>query len=155
MSLPTIRTDTYPWTKITALIFAHQTFIDRVFLEQLIGQDIVGFRAPRFSLVPRSSWAVDVLKDIGFTYSSSVMPTTLALYGYPGVPTQPFAWDNGLIEFPVPLVSLGGRKIPYLGGIYLYLSPKWLTDRWMSDCRAEEVLWTYMHPYDVEQAQLI
>ena len=36
--------------------------------------NIEGFRAPIFSLMPSTSWAYDVLKELGFSYSSSVLP---------------------------------------------------------------------------------
>ena len=67
-------------------------------LEELAGTPVVGFRAPTFSLVPESRWAVDVLADAGFTYSSSVLPARNPLFG------DPTAADHA-----VPLAQRPGR----------------------------------------------
>ena len=73
---------------------------------------MLGFRAPTFSLVPESRWAVDVLADIGFTYSSSVLPARSPLFGDPTLPTTPFRWPNGLVELPCPVVRAERRRAP-------------------------------------------
>ena len=52
----------------------------------------------------RRRWAVDVLGDLGFSYSSSVLPTRHPLFGDPGAPAVPFRWPNGLVELPCPVV---------------------------------------------------
>jgi peptidoglycan/xylan/chitin deacetylase (PgdA/CDA1 family) len=41
----------------------------RAVLQDLTGQEIVGYRAPTFSLVRRTAWAVDAIHDAGFRYS--------------------------------------------------------------------------------------
>ena len=43
-------------------------------LAQLVQAEIKGFRAPIFSLVPESAWAPEILSELGFKYSSSVLP---------------------------------------------------------------------------------
>ena len=58
----------------------------KALLEDLGGHEVLGFRAPTFSLVPESRWAVDVLAELGFTYSSSVLPARSPLFGDPTAP---------------------------------------------------------------------
>ena len=41
-------------------------------LEDTTGQQVVGYRAPSFSI---TDWAVSVLQEMGFEYDSSVFPT--------------------------------------------------------------------------------
>ena len=53
----------------------------RALLQDLSGQSVEGYRAPMMSLVPASNWAVPILADLGFTYSSSTLPAPSPLYG--------------------------------------------------------------------------
>src|SRR5262249_31707555 len=85
-------------------------------LEDISGSPVRGFRAPMFSLVERSRWALDVLADAGFDYSSSVLPARSPLFGDPTLPRAPFRWANGLVELPCPVLRARGLGVPYLGG---------------------------------------
>lgn len=122
-------------------------------LEDLTGVAVTGFRAPIFSLTPRSSWALDELATLGFTYSSSVLPGRHPLFGFPGVPRTPFRWSCGLYELPPPLLELGGAALPFLGGIYLRYLPLWLITRCARACTPQQAPWSYVHPYDVDTAE--
>jgi len=130
--------------------FRAETSADKDFIEQLIGKPVLGFRAPRFSLTPQSVWATAVLADMGFRYSSSVMPTGLSRFGFAATPRTPFLWPSGLLELPLPVAACGPLAIPYLGGIYLYAMPALLTRRWLNAAPPESLLWTYTHPYDFD-----
>jgi hypothetical protein len=47
----------------------------------------VGYRAPTFSVVPQSFWALDILAELGFQYDSSIFPVRHDRYGVPGSST--------------------------------------------------------------------
>jgi polysaccharide deacetylase family protein (PEP-CTERM system associated) len=119
-------------------------------LEDLTGAPVLGFRAPTFSLVPDSRWAVDVLADAGFTYSSSILPARSPLFGDPTVPTTPFRWPNGLVELPCPVVRAGGLGLPYLGGVYLRAIPGVASTAARRSVGRAQLLWIYCHPYDFD-----
>ena len=140
-------------TKEEPARFRRESLDDVQRLQQLSGQKIIGFRAPRFSLTPQSLWALDVLAEIGFRYSSSVMPTSLSLFGFPNAASTPFKWPNGMIEFPLPIARLGSYRIPYLGGIYLYSLPFFAVRWFLSRAMGDEILWTYTHPYDFDRVE--
>ncbi|NTU76619.1 MAG: DUF3473 domain-containing protein [Alphaproteobacteria bacterium] len=131
-------------------IFRQESRIDKNRLEQLAGKAVIGFRAPRYSLTPSTLWAVDILGELGFRYSSSIMPTSFSLFGFKGASDKPFKWPNGLIEFPLPVGKLGPLRVPYLGGIYLYVLPFSIVRRFVKKAESDEVLWTYAHPYDFD-----
>lgn len=134
--------------------FARETAADKKRIEDVTGQPLAGFRAPRFSLTPQSVWALDVLKDQGFLYSSSIMPTRLSLFGFQNVPAHAFHWPNGLIELPLPTAPLfGDFRIAYLGGIYMYLMPDIMTRHFIRSAHENEILWTYTHPYDFDRTE--
>jgi polysaccharide deacetylase family protein (PEP-CTERM system associated) len=126
---------------------------DKDRLEQLTGQKLVGFRAPRFSLTPDSLWALDILVELGFLYSSSIMPTEASLFGFPGAARTPFKWANGMIEFPMPVAQIGKYRLPYLGGIYMYTMPFFALNKFLAKVDANEALWTYTHPYDFDKEE--
>ena len=58
----------------------------KALLEDAAQVPVPGFRAPIFSLTPRTAWALDDLAAAGFTYSSSVLPAANPLHGWPGAP---------------------------------------------------------------------
>jgi polysaccharide deacetylase family protein (PEP-CTERM system associated) len=124
----------------------------RATLQDLSGQPVAGFRAPYFSLTPRTEWAAEALLAAGHTYSSSVLPARGFLHGHPTAPRRPFAWPCGLLELPAPVAPLGPMHLPALGGMYLRYLPGWDLRRMLR--RLEGPLaWTYLHPYDIDTAE--
>uniref|UniRef100_UPI0018DF6C04 DUF3473 domain-containing protein n=1 Tax=Neoroseomonas rubea TaxID=2748666 RepID=UPI0018DF6C04 len=126
-------------------------------LGMLTGAAPAGFRAPYFSLTPAAAWAPEVLAELGFSYSSSVLPAWNPLAGWPGAPRHPFRWPCGLLELPVPVARFGPWLVPFLGGMYLRWLPPWrlrsLVRRWAAEQGgAEGALWSYCHPYDLDEA---
>jgi polysaccharide deacetylase family protein (PEP-CTERM system associated) len=138
-----------PLTRETRARFEEETRAGKALLEDLTGGPVSGFRAPVFSLTNKSLWAVDVLQELGFAYSSSVLPAHHPLYGLPGAPDTPFRWANGLIEIPVSVARIGPWTLPYLGGIYLRYLPQGIIAR-LRDLSSGKALWTYCHPYDFD-----
>ena len=120
-------------------------------LEQTSGMEVQGFRAPVFSLVKETVWALDVLRELNYSYSSSTIPCSNPLNGFPGISRTPFIWPNGLVEFPCPICTLGPVAVPYLGGIYLRYFPIWLIRQLMQV--QQQLLWTYVHPYDIDSEE--
>lgn len=124
---------------------------DKDILEQLSGQPVVGYRAPCFSLTSATRWVVEALKESGYLYSSSVMPTRISRHGYPETPATAFRWTNGLVEYPLATHSFVHARLPYLGGIYLYAWPGWVSVAWARKAMPDDLLWTYAHPYDFDR----
>jgi polysaccharide deacetylase family protein (PEP-CTERM system associated) len=143
-----------PLTALTPVQLRADAKRGKALLEDASQTPVVGFRAPLFSLVADSRWAVDVLAEVGFTYSSSVLPARNPLFGDPAAPTAPFRWPSGIVELPCPVVRVGGFGLPYLGGVYLRTLPRPLPDLARAACGNRQLLWLYCHPYDfdVEEA---
>ena len=91
-----------PITELNREAFREETARGRDLLAEVAGQDVIGFRAPTFSLVPQTVWATEALADLGFTYSSSILPGWNPLFGFPGLPRRPFTWPSGLLQAPCP-----------------------------------------------------
>lgn len=132
--------------------FQHSLIEGREVLENVVGKEIKGFRAPYFSLTKHSSWAHEILFKSGFQFSSSVLPAWNPQAGFATAPKHPFMWNSGLVEFPVPTFGLGRLGLPLLGGAYLRLIPKPLFKiaRQIGSNRPGE--WSYCHPYDFDVA---
>src|SRR6476469_9232816 len=60
-----------------------------------------GFRAPYFSIDNRNLWALDILKEEGFQYDSSIFPGSTARTGIGGFRKDIHELGNGLHEFPI------------------------------------------------------
>ncbi|MEC8417115.1 MAG: XrtA system polysaccharide deacetylase, partial [Pseudomonadota bacterium] len=96
-------------------------------LEDISGTQIKGYRAPSFSINDSNVWAYDILKELGFTYSSSTYPINHDLYGVPDWPRFKYVRDNGLIEIPIPTIRKKDTNVGIGGGGYFRLYPYWLS----------------------------
>jgi polysaccharide deacetylase family protein (PEP-CTERM system associated) len=124
-------------------------------LERLGGTEVRGYRAPSFSITPATPWAIDILVDEGFSYDSSIFPTSFHdRYGFDGTSRFPFRFGNGLVEVPLSTVRFGGKNIPAAGGGYFRLFPylffRHLAKRINSEGRA---LVFYLHPWELDPEQ--
>ena len=142
-----------PLTETDADTFRREVGDIRKRMEDVVGRPMIGFRAPTFSLVPQTQWATDVLVELGFEYSSSVLPALSPLYGWPGRPRTPHRWPSGLLELPCPVANVGPVTNPYLGGIYFRVLP-WQAVRFgLARSEPDELLWAYAHPYDFDPGE--
>ncbi len=111
---------------LTADEFREDTRRSKDLLEQVAGEAVVGYRAPTFSVVRKTAWALDVLSELGFLYDSSVFPVHHDRYGIPDAPRTPFmaiGERRCILEFPPATLRLGGINIPIGGGGYFRLFP--------------------------------
>lgn len=123
-------------------------------LEDLSGQEIMGHRAPAFSVMPATAWALDIIAECGFRYDSSIIPIKGKRYGWPGFPEQPVILrtlkGNQLVELPISVTKIFGKSIPFSGGGYLRLYPfeftKWAFQREIR----KGVVNLYLHPYELD-----
>ncbi|WP_375286939.1 XrtA system polysaccharide deacetylase [Sphingomonas sp.] len=124
-------------------------------LEDAAGVAVTGYRAPSFSIDARTPWAFPVLAEAGYRYSSSVAPLAHDHYGWPDSPR--YAWrplaDADLIELPVTVAELGGRRMA-TGGGFFRLFPAALTDFAVRQvASADRPAVFYFHPWEVDPAQ--
>jgi len=95
-------------------------------LEQAGGVKVVGFRAPTFSLMKSTAWAVDELLRVGLTYDSSIFPVRHDRYGVPAAPRGPFFLEGSagrILELPPLTLRTLGLNLPVAGGGYFRLFP--------------------------------
>jgi polysaccharide deacetylase family protein (PEP-CTERM system associated) len=113
-----------------------------------------GYRAPSFSIRSETLWALDVLKDLGFTYDSSIFPISRKRYGMAGTPRGMHTVPQGLMEFPMSTIQLGPKTLPVAGGGYFRLYPAWFTHWAIEKINAEGLpANVYLHPWEFDPDQ--
>ena len=116
-------------------------------LENISGQEVVGFRAPDFSL-PQNIEILDYMYEIGYKYDSSMVFTNLHdVYQGPVKESNIFYFDNGLVEFPISnIIFFKLFSLPLGGGGYLRLYPTALTRYFIKKSKSPII---YLHPYEL------
>ncbi len=129
----------------------------RELLEDIGGQQVKGYRAPSFSIGEKNLWALDVLLEAGYKYSSSIYPIKHDHYGMPSAPRFAFRPVKGtdFLEMPVTTANISGRKIPCGGGGYFRLLPYFISRSLMKrvNDRDGEACIFYFHPWEIDPEQ--
>lgn len=121
-------------------------------LRQLIGADVVGFRAPIFSLDERTAWAYEVMAELGIQYSSSVLPAKSPLFGWPDFGSKPRI-IKGVVEIPMSVEKLPmSPHLPMFGGTYFRVLP-YPVIRTKAKRHPGDYITSYFHPYDIDHRQ--
>ena len=125
-------------------------------LEDLSGKEIIGYRAASYSIGASNLWALDVLRETGYQYSSSIYPIKHDLYGMPEAPRFAFRpGDSDFLEFPVTTVKIGNKNLPCGGGGWFRLVPyagmRWAMQR-VNDVDLESAIF-YFHPWEIDPDQ--
>lgn len=128
-------------------------------IENACGAEVIGYRAPNYSIVRSTQWALDILAEEGFRYDSSIFPIHHDRYGIPDFPRfpRPVRGHNGsaLHEFPISTVRLAGMNLPFVGGGYLRHFPlpyiRWGMERLNGVERRPAIL--YIHPWEIDPEQ--
>lgn len=127
----------------------------KTILEKIIDEPVFGYRAPSYSITGKSLWAIDILKELGFTYDSSIFPIHHDTYGIPNAPRFDYQHANGLLEYPISTALLFGRNIPISGGGYFRLFPYWFTRyalRTINNKEGKPFIF-YLHPWELDPDQ--
>lgn len=148
----------------------------KALLENLIGQAVLGYRAPSYSISMDSLWAFDELYEAGYLYDSSVFPVQHDYYGIPDWPRFPFnviritdgSWAPGtsyesqpagntdcILEIPITTLKIIGKNFPIAGGGYFRLFPysfsRWGLQRINRFEKRPFVF--YLHPWELDPQQ--
>lgn len=117
------------------------------------------YRAPSFSVIRKTSWALDILTEEGFVTDSSVFPIWHDLYGLPDAHRFP-CWyktsrGNTIFEFPPSTVRRWSNNWAVGGGGYLRLLPydwtRWAL-RQINEAEGQPAM-VYFHPWEIDPEQ--
>jgi polysaccharide deacetylase family protein (PEP-CTERM system associated) len=128
-------------------------------LEQVSGQPVQGYRAPTFSVVRQTAWALDVLAEEGMVYDSSIYPVRHDRYGVHDAPRSPFlarGCQHTMLEIPPVTLRVLGINAPMGGGGYFRLFPLFMTKwaiRQTLNGTTPPVAMLYFHPWEFDPQQ--
>ena len=140
---------------LTPEAFAHDIRTAKHLLEDIAGVAVTGYRAPSFSIGQGNLWALDVLQQEGYRYSSSIYPIQHDHYGMPDAPRFAHRIRPDLIEVPPTTLRMFNRNLPSSGGGYFRLFPYALS-RWMLrqvNQNDQQPAIFYFHPWEIDAAQ--
>lgn len=126
----------------------------KILLEDISGQGVTGYRSAGFSITEDTIWALEELVKAGYKYDSSIFPASRDYGGIRNADLFPHLIETGsgsIIEFPVSVSSVLGRRICFFGGGYLRLFPLSVI-RYMSKRVNDEnrpVIY-YIHPREID-----
>ena len=143
---------------LTPAMFREDIRRSKALMEHAASAPVRGYRAPSYSVTPRSLWALDILIEEGFTYDASIFPIHHDRYGIPLSPRHPYRInrDGGdIVEAPASTVRWGPFNFPVAGGGYFRILPygwtRWGISRINCDERRAAIF--YIHPWEVDPDQ--
>ncbi|MBI5280548.1 MAG: DUF3473 domain-containing protein [Candidatus Solibacter usitatus] len=128
-------------------------------IQDACGLTPTAYRAPSYSIVQSSLWALDILAELGFTADSSIYPIRHDRYGIPGHPRGPHRLhtpSGPILEVPPATVRLSpSRTIPVGGGGYLRLLPYRFSAAGIRTINRDDSFpaCIYFHPWELDPAQ--
>jgi len=123
-------------------------------IESAAGQQIIGYRAPSFSIVQGMDWATDILAELEFKYDSSCNPIRHDIYNNPHAPRTPHQLRSGILEIPISTLRVFGTNFPFGGGAYLRVLPLvYMKTGLHLTARSGEPLVLYLHPWEIDPDQ--
>ena len=127
-------------------------------VEKIVGDKVIGYRAPSFSITKNSLWAFEILKEEGFLYDSSTFPILHNRYGIPRAKRSIHKIDleerEEIIEFPLSTIKLLNVNFPVAGGGYFRFFPLFLTRFAIKHINQEGFpAIVYLHPWEFDPGQ--
>ena len=126
-------------------------------LEDTIGAQVHGYRAPSFTITSETQWALPILVEEGYIYDSSIFPIKHDRYGMPGANPWCHLLETTagpLWEVPPSTMSAGPVRIPVAGGGYFRLYPYWILRKLLiRTAREGHSLVMYLHPWELDPDQ--
>jgi len=145
-----------PVYTLTHAEFKEDTLRSKCAIENAAGVRVRGYRAPTFSIVPATAWALEILAELGFLYDSSTHPIRHDLYANPYGQRHPFVTSTGsLLEFPITTLQLLSHNFPFSGGGYFRILPYAYTKRALRHINTQEHMAAifYIHPWEFDPEQ--
>ncbi|SPD74993.1 Polysaccharide deactylase family protein, PEP-CTERM locus subfamily [uncultured Desulfobacterium sp.] len=155
--------------------FQHDIQRAKKILEDLTGEEVIGYRAPTYSVTKETLWALSILAEEGYKYDSSIFPIRHDYYGIPSAPRFPFIWNLGqgnspkiegldernsgtrlnndarILEFPMSTIIMCNHHIPCSGGGYFRIFPYLLTRMCLDRISNEGKPFVfYLHPWELD-----
>ncbi|MDP9203682.1 MAG: DUF3473 domain-containing protein [Gemmatimonadota bacterium] len=144
-------------TSLTREDFRASVRSSKLILEDVSGHTVYGYRAPSFSIMRGSEWALDILVEEGYRYDSSLFPVRRKGSGFVGGERDPHVMelDSGrLYEVPPATLQIGNAVLPAGGGAYFRHLPYGFVHSALASAERRGVAGTfYIHPWELDVDQ--
>ncbi|RKY32709.1 MAG: polysaccharide deacetylase [Candidatus Omnitrophota bacterium] len=119
-------------------------------IEDIIGERILGYRAPYWSITDKNLWAMDIIKSCGLLYDSSISPAVNFLYGMKSAERITYFHSAGFWEVPPTTLRILNKVVIVAGGFYLRALPYWLTKNYVDLInKKKRYAIFYLHPHEL------
>lgn len=126
-------------------------------LEDILGKPVLGYRAPSFTIMEDTVWALRILVEEGYQYDSSIFPVWHDRYGLHGANPhchRLMTAAGPIWEIPPSTLPIRNMRLPVAGGGYFRLWPYPLLRRWLKSIEsAGHPLVVYLHPWELDPEQ--
>lgn len=136
------------YKKMSKEQFVKEIIEAKEIVKKELGVDPVGFRFPCFA--PRKE-LLDILKDLGFIYDSSIVKPNKSYKRIQG-----FIYEkNGLVEFAPNIIDYPIKKVLISGGGYCrFLKGKQLDKKIHKHIQKHDSFLVYFHPFEIHEGYL-
>lgn len=139
--------NTHAWlNKLTPEQVKEDTHAAISALEDVCGYKVKSYRAPAFSIGESNKWALEILAGEGIERDASIFPAERDFGGFANcsIDSPARILINGIEikEFPIPMISVFGKKMAYSGGGYFRLFPYNLVNKTIE---SSDYAMTYFH----------
>lgn len=123
-------------------------------IEDASGQRVVGYRAAEKLSFEQSEWVVDILRDEGYEYDASFLPTSQTA-GEKRIAHKIGNDENSIWEFPYPTIDLKVGLLPISGGNYYRQVPYTLMRHAVKNWHKhhDEPFLFYFHVWELDPEQ--
>ncbi len=141
--------------EVTPKIFEEDLVKSLQAIKQCVDVEIIGFRAPSFSVSADKPWIFEILAGHGIKYDSSIFPVGFHPdYAAAGSSLSIHNISENILEFPMSCFRKFGMTFPCSGGGYLRLFPYWYTVYGIRQCNKDNrPAVIYIHPWEIDPGQ--
>jgi len=129
----------------------------KAMLEDLTGKAVDGYRAPGFSIRQQDLWALEIIKEEGFLYDTSIFPAVRTAGGIAGFYRFPQVLSlkaGPLVELPISTSRVFGVTTAFCGGGFFRFFPgRYIHKHIRQLNRAGHPAVVYIHPRDIDPEQ--
>ena len=144
-------------TRLSPEAFREDVRKAKKILEDVIGAPITGYRAPSFTIMPATAWALEVLVQEGHSWDSSIVPVIHDVYGWPGADPFPHRIETPsgpLFELPPSTSPAVGARLAVGGGGYFRFYPYVVIRHFLRRIEAQgRPVVFYLHPWELDEEQ--
>ncbi len=124
-------------------------------ISSITNKDVLGFRAPEWSIREETPWMLNILRKCRILYDSSMVPLTrMGSRNFPLFPCK-FQTEHGEIwEFPLTTTRIFCEHLPFTGGLPLRLCPYFYLVSKIKRINSEgHPVVVYIHPWEFDNEQ--